>query len=130
MFKILFAALACFAVSATYAQPGWVRTNYISSTIFTGVVSLGGKPVPAGSYVGAFAGQECRMSSQVIIANDSSFVSAVIHGDKPEPITFKLWLPDGQELSLGTEINTKPGESILMAPLGFSNPATGKKRKN
>lgn len=118
--KILIAATAVILCLSTWASsPEWKRVNHIGSTIFTGVISIDGKPAPATAYVGAFVGSECRMIAPIIMSNDTAYVSSVIHGDTPENVLFKIWTAPGQEKSNTSKMQTKPGESILMHRIDF-----------
>ena len=115
--KILFVALTIFCVSA---GPNWERVNYRDSTVFSGIVTLHSKPVSAGDIVGAFVDNECRMMTTVFKNNDSSYVSAVIHGEKPETISFKLWVKAEDKIyTLKKTVQSKTGDGIYMFHLDF-----------
>lgn len=79
------------------AQHGWERVNYTQSMLFSAEVQIGKKNAQMGDVVGAFIDGECRMIAPVIITNNKSTVSSVIHGDfneeldEAEEIEFKLW---------------------------------------
>jgi len=116
--KIAFLILTLFCISA---GPNWERVNYRDSTVFSGIVTLDGKPAKAGDVVGAFVGNECRMITTVFINNDSSYVSAVIHGEKPEVITFKIWVKEEDKVyTLKETANSKPGDGIYLYHLNFN----------
>jgi len=115
--KIVFVILSIICLSA---GPNWERVNYRDSTVFSGIVSLKGKAVKAGDMVGAFVGNECRMTATVFLNNDSSYVSAVIHGEKPETISFKLWTKsDNKVYDLKETVMSKPGDGLYLFHLDF-----------
>jgi hypothetical protein len=92
--NLLFTNIIIFVLSATsvFAQPDWKRVNYETSTVFTGIVSLNGNNATVNDMVGIFVNGECRMMTKVIIVNDSSFVSAVIHSSGvSEVAVIKFW---------------------------------------
>jgi len=115
--KFIFVVLSIFCLSA---GPNWERVNYRDSTVFSGIVTLDGKPAQAGDMLGAFVGQECRMITTVFKNNDSAYVSAVIHGEKPEQISFKLWVKaEDKVYSLNETVTSKPGDGIYLYHLNF-----------
>jgi hypothetical protein len=102
------------------AGPNWERVNYRDSTVFSGIVTLDGKATNAGDMVGAFVGSECRMTATVFKNNDSSYVSAVIHGEKPETISFKLWVKtENKVYDLKETVQSKPSDGIYLYHLNF-----------
>ncbi len=116
---ILLVASALLTINSWANSPEWKRVNHIGSTIFTAIVTLDGKAVPATAYVGAFKDGECRMVAPIIMSNDTAYVSSVIHGDVQEDMTFRLWTAPGQEKNNPNKMTTKPGESILLYKLDF-----------
>lgn len=116
---ILAFVFALLSISCWANSPEWKRVNHIGSTIFTAIVTMDGKAVPAAAYVGAFKDGECRMIAPIIMSNDTAYVSSVIHGDIAEEMTFRLWTAPGQEKTLPGKMTTKPGESILLYKLDF-----------
>ena len=115
--RILFLVLAIVCLSA---GPNWQRVNYRDSTVFSGIVTLNGKPVTEGDMVGAFVGTECRMITKVFKNNDSSYVSAVIHGEKPETVSFKLWVKaEDKVYDLNKTVLSKPGDGLYLYHLDF-----------
>lgn len=116
IFKILlfFIVLSGFGF-VSQSGPNWVRTNYMESTIFSGIVTINDKPASPDDYVGAFANNECRMIAKVFLNNDSSYVSSVIHGEKVEEITFKVWIAsENKEYVIPQKIQSKPGDNIYL----------------
>ena len=104
------------------AGPNWERVNYRDSTVFSGIVTLDGKPTNAGDMVGAFVGSECRMTATVFKNNDSSYVSAVIHGEKPETVSFKLWIKsENKVFDLKETVQSKPSDGIYLYHLNFKS---------
>jgi len=80
------------SVTSVFAQPNWTRVNYETSTVFTGYVSVNGMNANVNDLVGIFVNDECRMVSRIIMVNDTSFVSAVIHSAGiPETAVIKYW---------------------------------------
>jgi hypothetical protein len=80
------------AITTVFAQPDWKRVNYETSTVFTGFVKINGNNADVNDLVGIFVNNECRMVSKIIIVNDTSFVSAVIHSNgTPELAVVKYW---------------------------------------
>lgn len=116
---ILTVVTVLLSISCWANSPEWKRVNHIGSTIFTAIVTIDGKPVPATAYVGAFKDGECRMVAPIIMSNDTAYVSSVIHGDVAEDMTFRLWTAPGQEKTNPSKMTTKPGESILLYRLDF-----------
>jgi len=115
--KIIFVLLTFVCLSA---GPNWQRVNYRDSTVFSAIVTLNGKPVSEGDVVGAFVDKECRMIATVFKNNDSTFVSSVIHGEKPEKISFKLWLKsENKVIDMKQTVMSKPGDGIYMYALKF-----------
>ncbi len=103
-----------------FAGHGWERVNHMQSTIFTAHVNLNGEKILPENMIGAFVGKECRMISPIIINNDSSFVSSVIHGDVAEEVSFKLWLAEKDTIIQSTQtVTSKPGGSILYYDINF-----------
>lgn len=91
MKKYLSIILLLFPI-LTFAQHNWERVNYINSMIISSEVSLDGKLLEAGDTIAAFVNNECRMIAPIIFANNKSYISSVIHGDKAgEIIEFRLW---------------------------------------
>jgi hypothetical protein len=113
-------AFVLLSIVSLAAGPNWERINYRDSTVFSGIVTLDGKPVTAGDMVGAFVDQECRMTATVFKNNDSSYVSAVIHGEKPELVSFKLWLKaENKVYDLKEKVMSKPSDGIYLYHLDF-----------
>ena len=50
---ILTVVTVLLSISCWANSPEWKRVNHIGSTIFTAIVTVNGKPVPATAYVGA-----------------------------------------------------------------------------
>ena len=117
MKKVLFLLLTIICLAAI---PNWDRVNYRDSTVFSGVVTLDGSAVSVGDMVGAFVEKECRMTTTVFKNNDSSYVSAVIHGEKPEVISFKLWVKKEDKIyDLKETVISKPSDGIYLYHLNF-----------
>jgi len=111
--------LFCSFIVAT-AGPNWERVNYRNSTVFSGIVTINGKPAAVGDIVGAFVGNECRMIATVFIHNDSTFVSAVIHGEMVETISFRIWVKsENKEYNLKETVLSKPGDGLYLHKLPF-----------
>lgn len=91
---VLWITAMFFAVAVTnvFAQPEWARVNYETSTVFTGYVKVNGMNADVNDMVAVFVNNECRMVSRIIMHNDSSYVSAVIHSSgTPEQAVIKYW---------------------------------------
>lgn len=123
MNKLLAALLiSLITISSVFAQHGWERINYPSSTVFTGVVTVDNEPIAAGDgVVGVFVGDECRMIAEVRVLDDVSYVSAVVHCSDsitaPEAATIKFWekatdtiyvLEDTIEITVNGDIRLYP----------------------
>lgn len=109
----------CLIAILSFGNPNWKRVNHISSTIFTAIITVDGKPAPSTAFVGAFKDGECRMIAPIRINNDTAYVSSVIHGDVPETMSFKIWLSEGNEKESEKTLLTKPSESILLETIDF-----------
>ncbi len=119
---LLVASLAT-TVSA-FAGHGWKRVNYTKSTIFTGVVTVNGKPASSGDVVGIFVKGECRMLSTVFIQNDTAYVSAVLHGEKVDTATIQSWsASDNKITNVDTTIISNPSGEIHKFPINIKSGA-------
>lgn len=117
---LLVASLAT-TVSA-FAGHGWKRVNYTQSTIFTGIVTVNGKPASSGDVVGIFVNGECRMLSTVFLQNDTAYVSAVLHGEKIETATVQYWCAADNTISkVDTTIISKPSGEINRFPINVKS---------
>jgi len=100
------------------AGHGWSRINYTNSTIFTGIVTVNGVPADSGDVIGIFVNGECRMVSTVFNQNDTSYVSAVLHGDKIETATISYWnAKEDKTYTVDTVITTAPSKEIMNFPI-------------
>lgn len=106
--------------------PTWKRVNYTNSTTFVGYLNPQFEGIKAGDYLGAFAGEECRMICTFISINDTLFAAGVLHGGmmetieggSGEDITFKVWkTTEEEEIELPGTAKTKPGGRIYMHEL-------------
>lgn len=97
-----------FSTVCTFAGPVGTVVNYTSSTAFIGVVKINqydaSFPVTVveGDYIGAYAGDECRMMAEVFSYDGELYVSSVIQGgditdmtgstmSEPEEVEFRVW---------------------------------------
>ena len=88
----IFALFFAITVTSVFAQPEWNRVNYETSTVFTGYVKVNGMNADVNDMVAIFVNDECRMVARIIMHNDSSYVSAVIHSAGiPEQAVIKYW---------------------------------------
>lgn len=89
---IITALFFATAITSVFAQPDWARVNYETSTVFTGYVKVNGLNADVNDMVAVFVNNECRMVSRIVMHNDSSYVSAVIHSvGTPEQAVIKYW---------------------------------------
>jgi len=120
--KSMFLSLAIITTLNVFAGPGWTRVNYTNSTIFTGVVTVNGVPADSGDVIGIFVNGECRMVSTVFNLDGSSYVSAVLHGEKQETATIKYWNAKQQKVyDIDTTITTSPSNEILLFPISLKS---------
>ena len=107
--------ITCILISSSIlADHGWQRVNYMQSTIFTAAIHVSDSSAHVGDVLGAFVSGECRMIAPIFIHNDTSYVSSVIHGDKPDSVYFKLWLKNTDTIiNIPQATILKPGGSIL-----------------
>ena len=113
--------LVVLSVMFLSAGPNWERVNYRDSTVFSAFVTVDGKAAHVGDIVGAFVGQECRMITTVFINNDSAYVSAVIHGEKPETVQFKLWVKAEDIVCESKQtLLSKPSDGVYLYHLNFN----------
>jgi len=107
--------IASVLISSTiFADHGWQRVNHMQSTIFTAAIHISNAPASVGDILGAFVNGECRMIAPVFMHNDTSYVSSVIHGDKPDSVYFKLWLHKTDTIiDVPQSTILEPGGSIL-----------------
>ncbi|MCK9446749.1 T9SS type A sorting domain-containing protein [bacterium] len=92
MKKIIIFILLIFISIDILSQPSWNRVNYCSSTCFTGIVNFNGHNADTNDIIGIFVNGECRMKSNIIILNDTSYISSVIHSDgTTENAIIKFW---------------------------------------
>jgi hypothetical protein len=71
---------------------GWgpvVVYPHVSATVLS-EVSVGGKPVSAGSVVGAFVGEELRGEHEVVLANGKSYATLNVNLTGRERVTFRI----------------------------------------
>ena len=102
------------------AEPNWQRINYRDSTVFSGIVTLDDKPVNIDDMLGAFVNNECRMVTKVFKNNDSTYVSSVIHGEKPVMRSFYFWVKAEDKIyELKNLVLSKPGDGLYMYHLNF-----------
>lgn len=88
----IYAIFFAITVTSVFAQPDWARVNYETSTVFTGYVKVNGLNADVNDMVAIFVNNECRMVSRIIMYNDTSYVSAVIHSSGiPEQAVIKYW---------------------------------------
>ena len=72
---------------------GWgpvVVYPHVSATVLS-EVSVGGKPVSAGSVVGAFVGEELRGEHEVVLANGKSYATLNVNLVEAEMVSFRIW---------------------------------------
>lgn len=102
------------ASGTIFAQQGWQRINYMQSTIFSAEVTINNSPLSAGDKVGAFVKNECRMIAPIILLDNKTYISSVIHGDVPEEVEFRIWIQNKDSvITVPQKVMTKPGGSIL-----------------
>lgn len=90
--KQLLTIVACMVTASLAAQPGWQKVNHETSMVFTGIVTVNGHNAATTDLVGIFVGNECRMAVPVLMRNDTSKVSAVVHfGAANEKATIRYW---------------------------------------
>jgi hypothetical protein len=120
--KSVLLSCAIIASLSVLAGPGWNRVNYTNSTIFTGVVTVNGVPADSGDVIGIFVNGECRMISTVFTLNGTSYVSAVLHGEKTETATIKYWNAKQDKIyDIDTTIATSPSNEILLFPISLKS---------
>jgi len=71
--------------------PPWTVIGYSNSTEAYGIVTIDDIPAKQGDKVGAFVGNECRASEDVIINEGNAYIVLVIQGETSEAISFKIW---------------------------------------
>ena|ERR1035437_8537170 len=120
--KSVLLSCAIIASLSVIAVPGWNRVNYTNSTIFTGIVTVNGVPADSGDVIGIFVNGECRMVSTVFTLNGTSYVSAVLHGEKAETATIKYWSAKQDKIyDIDTTIATSPSNEILLFPISLKS---------
>lgn len=121
---LLLASVLCSAGSI-FAQHGWSRVNYPSSTVFTGIVTINNESIPAGSgTIGVFVNGECRMIADVRSQDDISYVSAVVHCSDsikgPETATIKYWDASTNEIiDVDTTFKVTVHGDVRMFPINI-----------
>ncbi len=92
----------------------WKLKGYTQSTVAIFNVTSNGRPVPAGSVIGAFINGECRAISEVKLNSEGiAFATLVINGDKEEEASFKIFDAEKKEaFGSNLKLNTKPGTTI------------------
>ena len=95
------------------------------SMVQYGNVTLNGKPVGEGAYVGAFADNECRGQGKVAVNENVSYTTLVVNSEKPEEITYRLYI-DGNTYDLNKTISVVPGKiSRNVIDLAFMDMGAG-----
>ena len=116
MKKILLIVLL-FWSGVILAQPSWTVVTYTNSTTAYGIVTINGNPAEAGDYVGAFVGNECRASQQVIINSGIAYANLQIQGESAETVSFKVWdASASKELTVNMTTQSAPGSTIGSPP--------------
>jgi len=140
LLKLVVTVFILLGIVKLYAgDPDWERVNYTNSTTFVGFVSLSYDQASEGDWIGAFVGDECRMSAQLFEHGDSLYVSAVLHGGDilptdgeeqgAEDVTFKLWKSSSNESvdiagynrEEKSSVKTNPGGSLYLIELAAPN---------
>jgi len=93
---------------------GWgpvVVYPHVSATVLS-EVSVGGKPVSAGSVVGAFVGEELRGEHEVVLANGKSYATLNVNLTGRERVTFRIReAASGREYRVARVMELRLGET-------------------
>ncbi|MDP3149075.1 MAG: LamG domain-containing protein, partial [Ignavibacteria bacterium] len=93
--------------------PDWKPVVYTNSTTLYGIITINNISAQAGDVVGVFVNGECRGSEEVIMNNDTSYVTMLIQGETVENVSFQIWqASSGKELLVPKQISSDPGGTI------------------
>ena len=97
--------------------PDWKVVTYTNSTTAYGIVTNGASSASEGDIVGAFVGNECRASGNVVISEGNAYITLIIQGETIENVNFKLYdVSKDMVLDIQNTYQTDPGSTIGQPP--------------
>ncbi|MFA6024848.1 MAG: LamG-like jellyroll fold domain-containing protein [Ignavibacteriaceae bacterium] len=92
--------------------PNWKPVIYTNSTTVYGTATINYSFAKTGDVVGAFVNGECRGVQEVIMNNDSAYVSMLIQGESVETVSFIIWqASSNKELLVPKQLSSNPGQT-------------------
>ncbi|MDP1994813.1 MAG: LamG domain-containing protein, partial [Ignavibacteria bacterium] len=102
--------------------PDWKPVIYTNSTTLYGIVTINNISAQPGDIVGAFVNGECRGSEEVIMNNDTAYVTMLIQGESVENVSFQIWQSSSNKgLLVPKQISSDPGGTISFININSVN---------
>jgi len=102
--------------------PDWKPVIYTNSTTLYGIVTINNISAQPGDVVGAFVNGECRGREEVIMNNDTAYVTMLIQGVSVENVSFQIWQSSSKkELLVPKQISSDPGGTLSFININAVN---------